>query len=107
MEDQSASSARHYARSLSIAVDVVSTIVEAYDDEGDEPDATIADYITTEMVGDQNVPAPLWDLLSGLVNLTHLLLGRVEELSNTSKQDVLEWYADAAAQMADGDIEPE
>ena len=82
---------------------MMSAVVEAYDDEVDEHDATVADYITAEMVGAENIPAPLRDLLNGMANLTHLLLGRVEELSNTSKHDVLEWYGEAAEKLAEHD----
>lgn len=101
MEDQSVPLESHYAKDLTSAIEVMSAMIEAYESNGDDPDATLADYITNQLAGQQSTPAPVWDILSGMANLTHLLLGRVEELTGVSKQDLLDLYADAAAEMTD------
>lgn len=101
MEDQPVSLEGHYAKDLSSAIEAMSAMIEAYESNGDDPDTTLADHITNQLAGQQSIPAPVWDILSGFANLTHLLLGRVEELSGVSKQDLLDVYADAAAEMTD------
>jgi sulfite reductase beta subunit-like hemoprotein len=102
MEDQLSPMERQYAEGLSSAIEVVSAIVEAFEDNGDRPDATLADYITTQKIGHENFPAPVRDLLSGLANLSHLLLGEGARRAEMPEQDVLDLYADKVKKLADG-----
>jgi hypothetical protein len=101
MEDQPTPFERQYAEGLSSAIEVMSAIVEAYENNGDQPDSSLADYITKQKIGKQDLPPDAWTMLSGLANLAHLLLGRVEELSGLPKQESLDLYADAAKTMAE------
>jgi hypothetical protein len=105
MEDQPVPLESHYSKDLLSAVEVMSAMIEAYESNGDDPDTTLADYLANQLAGEQSIPAPVWDVLSGFANWTHLLLGRVEELTGVSKQDLLDLYADAAAEMTDRNAE--
>ncbi len=83
--------------------------MEGYDHAaatGGAPDPGLIDYITSQMVReDESIPAGIWDLLSGMAALNYLLLARVEELSDVPKQVSLDLYADAAKKL-NGEAKP-
>lgn len=104
MEDQLSPMERQYAEGLSSAIEVVSAIAESFENGGDQPDATLTDYIVIQKIGHENVPTPVRDLLSGLANLSHLLVGEVAKRGEMPKQAVLDRYADKVGNLLSGNV---
>ena len=102
MDDRAAQMAVH-SKNITAAVEAMSGLLEGYDHAaatGGAPDPGLIDYITKQMVvGDEQIPAGVWSLLSGFAALNHLLLARVEELDHIPKQAMLDIYADAAKKL--------
>ena len=108
MDDRAAEMAVH-SKNVTAAVEAMSGLLEGYEHAeatGGVPDAGLIDYITGQMVGnDEHIPAGIWSLLSGFAALNYLLLARVEELSGVPKQVSLDLYA-VAAKKLNGQAEP-
>ena len=90
---------KRYRDNLSSAIEVMSAIVEGYESGGDDPDASLANYITIQKVGKENIPAPLWELLSGFVTMNLNLLAEMKHATGVSEQGSLDIMADAVKKM--------
>lgn len=87
----------------------MTAVLDAYSPDPNNPDASLAAYITSQMViGPDAIPQPIWNLLSGLTTLTHLLVRRAVESSNGefTEQTLLDLYAYAARQGIERATEP-
>jgi hypothetical protein len=103
MNNQPVSPEKRHSTNLLSAVEVMSAIIEGYSGDENNPDSSLAEYITNQMmVGEEDIPKPIWNLLGGFATLNHLLLTRVEELSHVPKQASLGLYAGAAKTVISG-----
>lgn len=102
MNDQSVPPPKkQHSRNLLSAVEVMTAILDSYSPDPNNPDASLATYITSQMVIQPDaIPEPIWHLLGGLTTLTHLLLSRAVESSNGefTEQTLLDLYGHAARQ---------
>lgn len=89
---------KRHADGLMLAIGVMSAIVEAYDHNGQDPDTTLADYITDQSIGD--VSPATWNLLSGFANLVHGFLIDDEQRHGIPKQTNLDLWEEAVKKMA-------
>lgn len=110
MNDQSLPPPKEqHSRNLLSAVEVMTAILDSYSPDPNNPDASLAVYITGQLViGSDAIPKPIWNLLSGLTTLTHLLLRRAVESSNGefTEQTLLDLYGHAARQGIERATEP-
>lgn len=108
MDNQPAYLDPQHVKNVSLAIEVMSALVEGYDSAGNDPDTSLADYITNQMmVGKQTIPAPIWDLLSGFATMTLNLLGQLKHETGFSEQDFLDSLAEATAKMTAPDSDPD
>lgn len=99
MSDEQAAVEEH-TENLRAAIELMSALRQAYADAaatGEHPEATLMDYITSQMVGkDEEIPPKVWGLLSGFGTLTYILQDLLEDLTNEPKQELLDRLADGS-----------
>lgn len=107
MEDPYADIKREYKEGLILAIEAVSAIIEGYDYNGNEPDVSLANYITNQLaIRQETIPPGIWKLLSGFANLTMGVIGEIGVATGESQQTIVDRHADAAKKITDPVIQP-